>query len=213
MSTYRKWGCCMGINALAGDRWVVKASSETARILPSVSAPLRVQAHGSLRRVMKLAFLDEQYLDNSVVGRTVIGIEASYSEAHGHYRLEHLSVTAPEDEEVTGVLLREVAPQRIMRWALAQAIKYTNDDDGTPYISRWARDYLTPQLGGSDNVKMLPAEGGPTVENIKAVAEVYRIAEVIRDAPAKAVADVMGLQQRTATNWINRARAEGFLHG
>ena len=213
MSTCGRLGACVEIKTLAGDMWKIEPSEQEVIILPTVHAPLRVQAHGSLRRVMRFLLAEEQHLDDSPEGRTVIGIEATYNEELRHYMLDHLSVSAPEGGEVTGVLLREVAPQRIMRWALAQAVRYSRDDDGAPYISTWACDYLAPGTAGSDDLKTLPIKGGPTAENIKAVSEVYRIAEAIRDAPAKAVADTMGLQQRTATNWINRAREEGLLNG
>lgn len=203
----------MRIRALDGDEWVIDRSNEEAVVIPTVYAPLRAQAHGSLRKVMRFALSGEEHLDNSVVGRTVVSIGARFDEARGHYLLEHLGVSAPEDGEVTGVLLREIAPQRIMRWALARAIRYSTDENGAPHISRWARDYLSPHLAGAENVKMLPVEGGPNDENIRAVAEIYRIAEAIRDAPAKAVADTLGLQQRTATNWINRAKTKGLLDG
>ncbi|MFH8250518.1 hypothetical protein ACH3VR_09165 [Microbacterium sp. B2969] len=40
---------------------------------------------------------------------------------------------------------------------------------------------------------------------------IYRIAEISGDNPALAVADAIGLKQRTATNWIQRARVAGYM--
>lgn len=40
---------------------------------------------------------------------------------------------------------------------------------------------------------------------------IYRIAEIAGENPAMAVAESIGLKQRTATNWIQRARAAGYM--
>lgn len=39
----------------------------------------------------------------------------------------------------------------------------------------------------------------------------YRVAEITGENPALAVAETLGLKQRTATNWVARAREAGYL--
>src|SRR5699024_7616535 len=162
---------------------------------PGVVGPLSVRAEGPFRTVPlgPTADVTEQELG------AYIELEARHDQESGCYLLHRLSVTAPSGAEVTGVLLREVAPLRIMRWVL-------------PRTFRIDADRISPHVVGFIAPEMVGLQPDPTPEpSLADAATVYRLAEIVREPPAKAVADALGLQTRTATNWIARARKQGLL--
>lgn len=52
---------------------------------------------------------------------------------------------------------------------------------------------------------------GPRPSELKDAATVYRLAVMIRERPAQAVATALGLHQPTANNWLKIARREGLI--
>lgn len=167
----------------------------TIELIPGVVGPLNVRAEGPFRTVPlgHAEGVSEQEMDAH------IELEACHDPERGCYLLHKLSVTAPAGTEVTGVLLREVAPLRIMRWVLPRTFKID-------------ADRISPHVVGFIAPEMVGLQPDPTPEpSLADAATVYRLAEIVREPPAKAVADALGLQTRTATNWIARARKQGLL--
>jgi hypothetical protein len=52
---------------------------------------------------------------------------------------------------------------------------------------------------------------GPTEENLRAVARIYRMAHLVRDNPTKAVSAALQLPYSSAARWVMQARRAGFL--
>jgi transposase len=55
------------------------------------------------------------------------------------------------------------------------------------------------------------AGGGPSDEDLRAVADVYGLAFVTGGAPTKTVMERLGLPRSTAGRWIKMARERGLL--
>lgn len=191
---------------LARVKWDGNQSKERLTVPPGVSLPAWIEATGPLSRVMDGRPLAE--IEESGVGMedALVRIEASYDDTEQRYLLRKLELTAPEGREISGTLLREVAPLRIMRWVLPRTFKPKDVGLATPAVMR----YIYPER----HIDLEPRPRGavgPSHTEILEVATIYRLAHIVRDSPAKAVADSMGLERRTATNWIARARVVGLL--
>lgn len=120
-------------------------------------------------------------------------IEAVYDPQAGRYRGQTLTVEAIEGREVTGEMLRTVRVKDVLRDA----------------ITRHMVDELWPLISGRPSP--LEPAGGPTTETLQQVALLYRIALLVGDAPAKAVAEALGVPRPTASRWATRARDRGYL--
>lgn len=193
-------------NDLARVKWDGTQSKERLTVPPGVSLPAWIEATGPLSRVMDSRSLEEIESDGLDAEDALVRIEASYDDHEQRYLLRKLELTAPEGREISGTLLREVAPLRIMRWVLPRTFKPSEVGLGTSAVMR----YIYPERG----IELEPrprGATGPTHTEIIEVATIYRLAHIVRDSPAKAVAESMGLERRTATNWIARARDVGLL--
>jgi hypothetical protein len=167
--------------------------------IPGVVMPIEVRAQGPLQSLPAEAV--QGATDSEVEGARV-EVEAVYDAKAGRYRLRGLSITASDAGEVTGVLLRRVAPLSILRWVLPRVF---DTDDGA--LTPWVASFVAPEM---DTLRESAEQERPA-PTIQDAATVYRLAEVVREPPAKAVATALGLQARTATNWIKRAKAQGLL--
>lgn len=176
-------------------QWSVEPSEELVELIPGVTASETVKAAGPLRT---LPFGLAEDVDESMQDAR-LEIDASFAPAKAHYILRRLGVTAPEGFEVTGTLLRQVAPLSIMRWIITHTI--TTDIETT---GGYVENFLDPS-------RRTLVEDWEAVPSLKEAAIIYRLAEIMREPPAKAVAESLGLQQRTATNWIARAKKQGLL--
>ena len=174
-------------------KWQVDGSPVLINVHPGVAIPRLVRASGPLRNVPSAvggSDLDEGFQ---------LEMEAVFSQPLGHYTLRSFSLVAPEDEEVTGVLLRTVTPLGVMRWMLPRTFQLDGSALSVPVV-----DFVAPEIKPYRND---PHQGGSTSIELADVGTVYRLATIVRYPPAKAVAETFGLQARTATNWIARARA------
>ncbi|MGF6821927.1 hypothetical protein M2317_000813 [Microbacterium sp. ZKA21] len=196
----------MHLQDLSLVKWDGNQSTERLTVPPGISLPAWIEATGPLSRVMDTRSLSEATAEALEAEDALVRIEASYDATEERYLLRKLELSAPEGREVTGTLLREVAPLRIMRWVLPRTFQPRDVGLATPAVMRYIyperRIDLEPRPRGAI---------GPTHTEILEVATVYRLAYIVRDAPAKAVADSLGLERRTATNWILRARNAGLL--
>ncbi|TFD12892.1 hypothetical protein E3T35_06285 [Cryobacterium sp. TMT1-2-2] len=176
--------------------WHVSASHGLIDVHPGVAIPRLVRAWGPLSSAASVepggATVDEGFR---------LEIEAAFSQALGHYTLRSFSVVAPEDEEVTGTLLRTVTPLGVMRWILPRTFQLDASALSVPVV-----DFVAPELKPYRKA----SNGGSVSIDLTDVGTVYRLAAIVRYPPAKAVAETFCLQARTATNWIARARAAGL---
>jgi hypothetical protein len=91
--------------------------------------------------------------------------------------------------EVTGEVIRTVPVARILHAGALKANKL---------------------FGPHADPAALKAQG-PTEESLRVVAQVYRMAHLVRDNPTQAVSSALGLPHSTAARWVVQARRAGFL--
>lgn len=182
---------------ITNRNWSVDVSSATVEPIRGVTAPETVRASGPLWTLPSGVADSVDELDKSAH----LELEAVFTPGQAKYTLRHLAVTAPGESEVTGTLLRRIAPLSVMRWVLPRTFEM-DFNVFSPHVA----NFVTPEWYGAH----ANAEGEQTA-SVKDAATIYRLAEVVREPPAKAVAEALGLQARTATNWIMRAKKQGLL--
>lgn len=175
--------------------WCLDEAGSLIEVRTGVEVPEIVRAHGPLGGVPTIA-------TSSIGGAFEVRVEAAYSSTHGHYVLRELSLTAPDDGDITGVLIRAVPPLEVMRWILPRT--FTLDDS---VASAAVVDFIAPEIKPHRGHSRHSPHAAPTVSD---VGTIYRLATIVRYPPAKAVAEACGMQPRTATNWIARARHLGL---
>lgn len=125
-----------------------------------------------------------------------------YSETSGRYEIASFGIDRRRVPiEITGALWRTIRVHETTRDAIGLALP------AWTYPITMLRavrsnpnneiDFYTDDL--SDEHGLLLA------------ALIYRIGQISNEKPALAVAEALGLKQRTATNWIQRARAAGYM--
>lgn len=106
-------------------------------------------------------------------------------------------------EPVTGAALRSIAVQKIVREFVRVELSMSKGHKtGTTVM---AHGLLT-----KDEARAAK-DRGPTAETLDLVAQVYRLAVLMDDAPTKAVEEVFEVSRSTAGAWIGRARSAGLL--
>jgi hypothetical protein len=114
----------------------------------------------------------------------------------GHYVVETMSVRRQAGgPEISTDLLRRVPVSTLVR----TAIMATAIEQGSWFHSADPED-LQRELAK-----------GPTEENLRRIARVYRIAYLSGEAPTAAVATACALPRSTAGRWVRLARQRGFL--
>ena len=166
--------------------WSIDLSADRHLVYPGVWAPATVRAWGELAN---LPGVQANERDDSV-----LEIEAHLGRSSGSYRLHKVTVTAGRGAEVSGSLLRAVAPLSVLRWVLPRTFQL----EGRA-LSDAVVDFVAPEF--RQHRDRLAHRKGQGVD-VADVATVYRLASVVRYPPAKAVAETFGLHARTATNWI-----------
>ncbi|MGB4779832.1 helix-turn-helix domain-containing protein [Microbacterium sp.] len=139
-----------------------------------------------------------------------VRIEAHYSADEGRYLITRCDISA-EGTEIVHRSLRQISIETIMRAATPHCIALSLDD-GPPNMT--AHDLTT--TGG----RILPewlaeavAKRGNRAERMEATELLYGIAALSGNPPVRAIADELGIPQRTAADWVKKARAEGRLEG
>lgn len=183
---------------IAERGWSIDRGSNSYVVHPGVSAPTIVRAWGPLVNVPGVQAADCDVRDGSV-----LEVEVHLGDAGGSYRLHRVTITAAQGAEVSGSLLRAVAPLSVMRWVLPRTFQLEGDALSHALVDFVAPEFrqYRPQLGDTK---------GSSVD-LADVATVYRLASVVRYPPARAVAETFNFHARTATNWIVRARAANLL--
>jgi hypothetical protein len=128
-----------------------------------------------------------------------VDLHLELDEARARYQIGAVKVSRrPNGPEVTSESLRTIPLRRLVRLAVEEAGDITGWSD-------------------QDAVLLRPGDGvpfageGPTDRNLLAGAYVYAIAALSGGTPAKAVAEAFGIEQRTASNWVRKARDRGYL--
>lgn len=173
--------------------WEIRAPLRFIDVHEDIAVPERVWASGPLDRAPQAEARENPCQEFH------IQTEAVYSQSLGHYVMHAFTLLAPDDEEVTGAVLRTVTPLGIMRRVLPQSFRISRS-----VLSGPVRDFVSSHVetvtGGKTGNMARRTE-------LSDVATVYRLASIVRYPPVKAVAETFGFQTRTASNWIARARA------
>ena len=182
---------------LSLTEWQVVGSGALITVHPGITIPRLVRAWGPLSGVPSGALRD-----SAVDEGFRLDIKAAYSQSLGHYLLRSFSLVASGDQEVTGVLLRTMAPLGVMRWVLPRTFQFDASTLSVPVV-----DFVAPEL---KPYRIDEVSGKSTRIDLVDVGTVHRLATIVRYPPMKAVSETFGFQVRTATNWIARARALGL---
>ncbi len=126
--------------------------------------------------------------------------------------------------ELTGTLLRSIPLGMYLTEAVAHAaFPYTRDQEGAtsaPFelagAPAWrTKDDTAPwseMVRAMREVRRQPRQGIPVSEDdLREVATVYRAAVTARQPPTRAVMERWNVARATASRWIARARADGYL--
>ncbi len=177
--------------------WHVVCDDHELDIHPGVAVPVAVQAHGPLSQIPGVSGAGASTLDGFR-----LEAEAVFEDSQGLYLLRRCSLVAPDGAEVTGQLLRSVAPLSVLRWILPRTFRLTEQA-----LTNAVVDFIAPELK-----QFRIEQRGHNASGIELtdVGTVYKLAGAVRYPPARAVAETFNLQPRTATNWITRARAAGL---
>lgn len=146
------------------------------------------------------------------VGRDDVGALAEHEFVEANFRLEY-SATARTFEiasfgldrkdaatEISGALWRTVRVHSIIRTAIELS------------LPRWIAELPRARFRRRDGILKDPPVYEPSdPDGLLLAALAYRVAEITGENPALAVAETLGLKQRTATNWVARARDAGYL--
>lgn len=126
-----------------------------------------------------------------------------YSAGSGTYEIASFGLDRKDaSTEISGALWRTVRVHSIVRTAIELSLP--GWISLLPRVRFRRRDGIltdAPDYEPSDPDGLLLA------------ALAYRVAEITGENPALAVAETLGMKQRTATNWVIRARDAGYLTG
>ena len=122
----------------------------------------------------------------------------------GRVEVDELGIKRLEGTpSINGELLRAVAIQPLIRGFVRNGMKlHSTVPEGTAAVAFG--------LLSLDDAKRMKG-AGPTAETLEWVGKVYRLAEFMGDAPAKAVEEAFGIPNSTARSWIGRARSAGHV--
>lgn len=171
----------------------VETSEATVVVPPGIALPLTIT--GSL----PVGDADVGGLGSSEIVEASFRLE--YSEASGRYEIASFGLDRGDAAtEITGVLWRTVRVHSIVRTAI---------ELGLP---SWTRAFARARFRRRDGVLANPPDFSPSdPDGLLLAALAYRVAEITGENPALAVAETLGLKQRTATNWIARSREAGYM--
>jgi hypothetical protein len=126
----------------------------------------------------------------------------------GHFVCNRLTVKRREDgPPITTEGLREVAINAFVRLAVEARRMRVGPTIREGNKSTWELTWAGP-IALSERAR---AGGGPSEEDLRAVADVYQLAYATGAPPAKTVTQRLGLPRSTASRWIRMARERGLL--
>jgi len=126
----------------------------------------------------------------------------------GHFVCDRLTVKRREDgPPVTTEGLREVRINAVLRLAVEGNLMRVGPTEYDGHTSSWKLTRVGP-IALSERAR---AGGGPSDEDLRAVADVYQLAYVTGAPPTKTVMQRLGLPRSTASRWVALARKRGLL--
>jgi hypothetical protein len=165
----------------------------------SITVPPGIQLKPIIEASIPISTSDASALGEGDLAHANMRLE--YSAATGRYEIAAFGIDRRNaDIEITGSLWRTVRVRSITRAVIEIALPL------------WVEPITILRLRGmaSAGKESLPLDlDGNDLLLLTAI--VYRIAEISSENPALAVSETLGLKQRTATNWIQRARDAGYL--
>jgi hypothetical protein len=185
--------------------------TDEIQVFPDASAGyVQLDRHtGVLRR-----FAVAMQLEDGIGVRLEIEVDDQ-----GHASCRKIEVSA---DEVNGEMLRKVPVARLLATAMSTELvlfKFGEPPPGELRIDfgeKVARLPTTKERAEfyADYAKGArhPRRGSPlTEDNLRQVADVYRLALQRGDPPTQTVADQMNVVRSTASRWVAAARKRGFL--
>ncbi|WP_374460060.1 hypothetical protein [Microbacterium sp.] len=173
--------------------WTVETAG-SVQAQSGVTIPVTVDAQGPLKSAPGGLAQQEGF---------ELRMQASFNPDRGHYLLRGLSLKALAGDEVTGTVLRGIAPLAVLRWILPRTFELNHSALTAAVVNFVApelRDVRDPD--GLEKIRSV---------DLKDVATIYSLASIVRYPPAKAVAEAFEFPSRTASNWIARARAANLI--
>lgn len=148
------------------------------------------------------ATLGSEDLDSLPEGESVqVSFRLEYSESTGRFEIAGFAVDRGASAiEISSAFLRTIRVHAITRVGIVAAFP-----EWSHALARLSQ--LSERGGLRSFVEFRPTDK----EALLLTGLLYRMAEISGENPALAVAESIGLKQRTATNWIQRARAAGYM--
>ena len=126
----------------------------------------------------------------------------------GRFVVDWLTIRRRDDgPPVTSEGIREIPVAAFLRLAVEGNLMRVGPTIRDGNKSTWELTWAGP-ITLSERAQ---AGGGPTEQDLRAVADVYHVAYATGGAPAKAVMERLGLPRSTASRWIALARKQGLL--
>jgi hypothetical protein len=126
----------------------------------------------------------------------------------GHFVCNRLTITRREDgPPITTEGLREIPVTAFLRLAVEGNLVRVGPTIREGNKSTWELTWVGP-IALSERAR---AGGGPSEDDLRAVADVYQLAYVTGGAPTKTVMERLALPRSTASRWIRMARERGLL--
>lgn len=126
----------------------------------------------------------------------------------GHFVVDRLTVRRRDDgPPITSEGLRQIPVAAFLRLAVEGSLLRVGPTIREGNKSTWK---LTP-TGPIALSERARAGGGPSEDDLRAVADVYQLAHVTGGAPTKTVMERLGLPRSTASRWVRMARERGLL--
>lgn len=172
---------------------LVEASGEGILVPPGLTVPSIITGSFAVGKDDVGALVSGEYVD--------VNFRLEYSRESGTYEIASFGLDRGASSlEISGALWRTVRVHSIVRAAIEMG------------LPEWARMIPRARFRRRDGIlRDPPTYAASDPDGLLLTALSYRIAEITDENPALAVAELLGLKQRTATNWIARARAEGYL--
>ncbi len=138
----------------------------------------------------------------------VNGYDVEVTVAHQAGRLVAQELTVRQRDggpPVTSEALRAIPVAAITKRAVSFALEVKTTGSGDSTLTEMSPLWLVPET-----IERLRSNG-PTPETLGFVAQVYRLALLVGDAPTRAVETTFGLPRSTAGRWVAMARRAGLL--
>ncbi len=173
--------------------FTIRSSSATVLVPPGIAVRKFLTGEATLR---------SEDVDVLPEGDSVqVSFRLEYSESTGRFEIAGFAVDRGESAiEISSAFLRTIRVHAITRVGIVAAFP--------EWSHQLVRLNRLSERGGLRSF----AEFVLTDEDaLLLTGLLYRMAEISGENPALAVAESIGLKQRTATNWIQRARAAGYM--